>query len=154
MKVLREYLTESFRIEGITRKLGYIEILALDKFVAQEALTIADVCNLARSFEPKAQLREHDWMNVVVGNHVPPRGGAHITYALDELLNKINNNMISLYEAHVEFETLHPFTDCNGRVGRAIWLRSMLRNETPLRLTFLHWWYYQSLEHSRERTSD
>ena len=46
------------------------------------------------------------------------------------------------HTAHCIFESIHPFVDLNGRVGRAIWLH-MMDGNAPL--GFLHTWYYQSL---------
>jgi len=53
---------------------------------------------------------------------MPPLGGVSVGYALDSLLYKINDKEINSFNAHCEFEALHPFTDCNGRSGRMLWL--------------------------------
>lgn len=50
------------------------------------------------------------------------------------------------YECHKLFESIHPFVDLNGRVGRAMWLHQMLKKK-DVRLGFLQTWYYQSLDH-------
>ena len=56
---------------------------------------------------------------------------------------------ITINATHVEYETLHPFTDCNGRSGRMIWLWQMLKQDRLVAgLSFLHSWYYSSLENS------
>jgi hypothetical protein len=48
-------------------------------------------------------------------------------------------------EAHVRYETLHPFTDGNGRTGRALWYWMMV-GSSRADLGFLHAFYYQTLK--------
>ena len=94
-------------------------------------------------------LRESEGMDVRVGGHRPPPGGHHIRVKLEKILTKAT---ISLdpWQTHCEFETLHPFTDGNGRTGRALWAWQMQKlGRDPFALPFLHRFYYQTLEHSR-----
>jgi Fic family protein len=61
----------------------------------------------------------------------------------------IERGDLSPFAAHVRYEHLHPFTDGNGRSGRAIWAWQMLyqgRGEIPL--GFLHHFYYQSIQNA------
>jgi Fic family protein len=83
-------------------------------------------------------------MNVCVGSHTPPEGGEHIVVQLQALLTAINENILSPFEAHLKYEALHPFTDGNGRSGRAIWYW-MMKNTLRVDLGFLHAFYYQTL---------
>ena len=65
--------------------------------------------------------------------------------ALGEILADAVDECSSAYVLHCRYESLHPFTDGNGRSGRALWLWMMGGiEEAPL--GFLHTWYYQSLE--------
>jgi hypothetical protein len=60
----------------------------------------------------------------------------------------MNDYYADPYILHVEYEQLHPFTDGNGRSGRAMWLYAMKkcgRLEQGLNLGFLHAFYYQTL---------
>lgn len=69
--------------------------------------------------------------------------------------------MIDPYVVHHAYESLHAYTDGNGRSGRALWLwgmRRLYRGQTlkfdrVLRIGFLHCWYYQSLQFDRTRPS-
>lgn len=67
---------------------------------------------------------------VFVGNLVPPP--AHY---IDDLIHKLekfineNNNTLPLIKtglAHVQFETIHPFLDGNGRLGRLLIVLTMI----------------------------
>jgi len=87
-------------------------------------------------------------MDVTVGSHTPPKGGANIRQSLETMLTifKRGENQSVPYLAHQYYEELHPFTDGNGRTGRALWLWYMHGNAP---LGFLHTWYYQSLHEAQ-----
>lgn len=62
---------------------------------------------------------------------VPPRW-ERVEPAIDDLVTFIRRDDLPVLPqtavAHAQFETIHPFTDGNGRTGRAL-LHSMLRNK-------------------------
>lgn len=65
---------------------------------------------------------------------------------LDKLLQRVRAGELTPMRAHVEYETLHPFMDGNGRSGRVLWAWQMRRDgRDPLQLGFLHAFYYQAL---------
>lgn len=146
------FVVESNRIEGINRPATDEEVDALISFVNAPAIEIGDLCALVSCFQPGAVLRDRVGLNVRVGSHIPPFGGPHIREALKTMLKDIGGNTQTPFKAHCQYETLHPFTDGNGRSGRALWLRTMFRLGLAWRigaLGFLHIFYYQSLEESR-----
>lgn len=143
---LRDFVAESNRIEGINRPPTDAEIDATIVFLQLERLTVEDVCSLIAAFAYGHRLRDKSGLNVRVGNYYPPPGGPEIRHQLDMLLNDIHTGKLSPYAAHLEYESLHPFTDGNGRSGRAIWLWQM-KGDAPL--GFLHTFYYQALSEQR-----
>jgi hypothetical protein len=146
---MEAFVAESNRIEGIARPVTNGEREAHKRLWASEYLKVgevehfvADICG--------APLRRSPAQNVRVGGHLPPRGGPQIERELQYVLDAINDALMTPYEVHVAYETLHPFMDGNGRSGRALWAWQMRRYaEDPFSLGFLHSFYYQSLSGAR-----
>ena len=74
--------------------------------------------------------------------------------AFEKYLHLEERSYASLIDAgliHVQFETIHPFLDGNGRSGRVLWAWAMIRDgQDPFALPFLHRFYYQALDASRD----
>jgi Fic family protein len=140
-----EKVAESNRIEGITREPTSEELGEHDRFMGLEDLTIGEVEKFVAVYQPNARLRVLPGMNVSVASYVPPKGGEHIREMLGALLHDINDERIDPWHAHIQYETIHPFTDGNGRSGRVIYHWQM-RNSRMVDLGFLHAFYYQTLQ--------
>lgn len=139
---LMEFAKESNRIEGITDADDNERMFKkLEAFLKLEKLTVENVCE----FNEWGILRDKEGMNVRVGNFYPEKGGLKLFYEFEDLIESIES--LDSFDAHKQFELLHPYTDGNGRTGRAIWLWQMVRqHDYDLSLGFLQKWYYQSLE--------
>ena len=138
------FIKESNRIENIHRDPTQAEIEEFQRFMQLEKVTIDDLEHFVRVYQSDAKLRDTSGMDVIVGRYVPPRGGAHIPARLDGLLFSVNHGTISAYKTHLKYESLHPFTDGNGRSGRMLWAWQM--GIIPaLNLGFLQRFYYQTL---------
>lgn len=145
MSDLASFVAESNAIEGIRREPLSAEVQAHMDILCLEALTVPDIVRFVDMIAPGHVLRDRPGLNVTVGSHRPPAGGADITWSLSDILRDVNGH-VAPYDCHCAYEKLHPFTDGNGRSGRMIWLWQMTRLHGGAPLGFLHHWYYQSLE--------
>ena len=144
---LEEFVRESNRIEGILRDPTGDEIDAHAAFINITFPKTADLEAFVGIIAPGHRLRDQYGLDVYVGNHVPPKGCPEIRTALDQLLAGVSEgaDVYHPWQTHIDYETLHPFTDGNGRSGRALWLWQM--QAAPI--GFLHQFYYQTLSDVR-----
>ena len=148
MITLIEFVEESNLIEGID-VVSSDDMKAHEELLALPHLTVKDVERFVSLVQPNAILRRPVGLNVRVGSHVAPPGGPKIEPALKRLLGLVNRDWVeeghcdrAAYKAHLAYEDLHPFSDGNGRSGRAIWL---WMREGLTGCGFLHEWNKQVL---------
>jgi len=144
----KSFIKESNKIEGINGDPTESQLIEHERFINLKYITIDEIIKFVNVYEPSAVIRDKNSLNVMVGNHKPPEGGNDIIDRLDCLLDWIN--IKSPFVFHAEYETLHPFTDCNGRSGRVLWAWMMFKKEGVRPNQFLHPFYYQALENYRE----
>jgi len=152
------FVRESNRIEGINRDPLPAELSALGDLLDRDHLMVVDLVRFVSVMQPDARLRNVVGRNVYVGDHVPPPGGPEIELELMALLSDVAASA-DPWLIHQRYEHLHPFTDGNGRSGRALWLWQMVRQRRAsyaVRMGFLHLFYYQSLSawHPAESGAD
>ncbi len=148
---LEAFVRESWKIEGLTLGSDIEPVMDLHRiFLQREMVGTIQLEEAAKAFtHGVGLLRIHTGMDVVVGNHVPPRGGELVFNDLLGIVRLVQEGFESPYSVHQRYETLHPFMDGNGRTGRMLWAWMMQRDASDLAFWnrgFLHTWYYQSLE--------
>ena len=141
---LMDFVTDSNAIEGIFRAPTFEELRGHREFLNLKSISVNDLEVLVAICAPGHVLRRRPGLDVRVGGYTAPPGGPGIEQQLVQLLGSINEGYLTPYEAHVKYEMLHPFTDGNGRSGRALWLW-MHKGVIPYGLNFLHAWYYETL---------
>jgi hypothetical protein len=144
------FIRHSNAIEQIHRDPLQREIEAHEEFLELQEIKVEHLETFVSNIAG-ASLRTLPGMNVQVGPHIPPPGGPKIEAELGELLGSIvDPGLATPWEVHVEYETLHPFTDGNGRSGRALWAWMLLRDgRDPFALSVLRAMYYEALEVGR-----
>jgi len=139
-KEIVDFITESNSIERIFRDPTQAEIDELIRFMALPVVTIEELEKFIEVYQPGAMLRDKHGLNVRVGNYIPPLGSTDIRIKLEDILRRAN--FLSAYHTHIYYEKLHPFTDGNGRSGRALWAWRKKNLEGGFLLNF----YYETLQ--------
>lgn len=145
-----EFIRESNKIEGIFRSPTRAEMDEFHRFMVLPAVTIDTIKQFVIIYEPGAQLRSKKGLDVNIMSagkiiYSPPRGGKEIVSRFEIFLSHLHQPQVSAYDLYREYEALHPFTDCNGRSGRMLWMWKMRR--APL--CFLQTFHYQALQNHR-----
>lgn len=148
---LEAFIRESWKIEGYDEPAGLHTLMRVHReFIDSAMPTRAVLAEAALLFTGNVGvIRDREGLDVQVGNHLPLPGSPRIPEFLDNLLEHIVcEAALTSYEAHVEYENLHPFMDGNGRTGRMLWAWHMEYTEKDpywVNRGFLHTFYYQSL---------
>lgn len=141
----KKFMLSSNKIEGEVR-LNPDDVLAVETILKSELNkeTILTIHRLLGDYLNENWVGKWRTCEVRVGNYFPP--AAKDVPALMKKYFKEVPTMDS-FVAHNEFESIHPFQDLNGRVGRLIWLKKAIDEGYNFKIPFLHKYYYQTLNH-------
>lgn len=136
--LMDEHIRQSNLIEGIDNPEEDRRSMRAWKWLrGQHGISTGVVLELHRRITLKqlGPRQRGNWrtIQVYVGNHVPP-APALVMPQISRLIDKLRFEYHTLdpIEMHVEFETIHPFVDGNGRTGRMLlWWHQQKRSELP-----------------------
>lgn len=144
----KKFMLESNQIEGEDR-------INPDDLDALSLILNSEICEslVSQVHRILGEYLNVDWTGryracrVRVGQYIPPE-----PYMVPGLMTNYFKILPSLnsWEAHNEFEKIHPFQDLNGRVGRLIWLNRALQEGYDFSIPFLQMYYYQTLKNQNE----
>ncbi len=122
---LRDFVWESNRIENIKDTIG-ADIKAHERLLALKRVNVPDLEMFVRTITRDHVLRDKVGLDVRVGNYFPPKGGPNLRIQLANMLHTLTSR--DPFHNHLLYEAIHPFTDGNGRSGRALWLWQMMNS--------------------------
>ena len=132
MEVQRDVsVREVFEAKNLARVMAYIRTKSQEKEVDKETILLLHQMliggiddNIAGRFR-----KQHEYVRV--GTHIAP-APEHIELMISSILSEYSNDIESYFldkiaKFHLDFETIHPFNDGNGRIGRALICYQLLR---------------------------
>ena len=146
-ELLYQFAIESNRMSDITNPAAdVVHHEALVELLTSEKITTNTLLTFVTKIEPMSGLRENDKEVVISGTRLPNSTTSNIRLMF--LLKKLNSGEGQHpWFTHMNIMELHPFTDGNARVARAMWLWNMVKNfNFDLHTDFSRTFYNQTFE--------
>ncbi|MDO4818946.1 MAG: Fic family protein [Prevotella sp.] len=150
---------EMVRVDDIVETVNHFRCIDMVIDEANEKLTERFIKKLHKTLKTGTSDSAKAWFNVGEYKKLPNEVGGNQTclpedvhrqmsVLLEEYNSKKNKNLDDILDFHKRFETIHPFQDGNGRVGRLIMFKECLSNGiVPFIITDdLKMFYYRGLE--------
>jgi len=136
MEISRDVsLREVFEAKNLARVMEYVRIKFKSKEVSKKLILLLHTMLITNINDAIAGRFRAVGEYVRVGTHIgtPPE---HIDRLIEELLATYTSNHIKYFldkitQFHLEFETIHPFVDGNGRIGRILINYQLYRHGFP-----------------------
>lgn len=125
LEVSKEYsLREVFEAKNLARVTEYIEKKASDIVVNSEVILFLHNLLIGGIDDSIAGRFRKTGESVRVGSHIAP-APEHLVRMIEVLTHEYTSNHTSdvvnkISSFHLQFETIHPFCDGNGRIGRVL----------------------------------
>lgn len=125
LEVSKDYsLREVFEAKNLARVYDYIKTKKDSIILNSETILFLHGLLIGGIDDSIAGRFRRDMEFVRVGKHVAP-APEHIVRMMEVLIDEFkNNHQVNIFEKiahfHLQFETIHPFCDGNGRIGRVL----------------------------------
>lgn len=120
----RVTVREVYEAKNLARVTAYVRALSKDRDISKELIcTLHGMLLVGIDDEIAGRFRiKNEYVRV--GTFIAP-APEHIDLLMDRLLEEYTSNLTvypldAIARFHLEFETIHPFGDGNGRIGRAL----------------------------------
>jgi len=137
MEVSRDVsVREVYEAKNLSRVINYIRDKSKEKEIDNELILLLHQMLIGGINDEFAGRFRKTGEYVRVGTHVAP-APEKVVSTIEDILNYFTNNLDKYFldkiaKFHLDFETIHPFCDGNGRIGRVLINYQFLRLGLPM----------------------
>lgn len=129
-------LREVFEAKNLARVIEYTRVKTKDSNIDKELMLLLHKILIDNIDDKIAGRLRVKGEYVRVGTHIAP-APEHVKSMMDEIFSEYSSNLTDHFldkiaKFHLDFETIHPFCDGNGRIGRVLINCQLLKLGFPL----------------------